>query len=260
MGVLSDALMLDGGGVVSLAGAGGKTSLMFRLAAELAAAGDRVLTTTTTRIFMPRDDPSRRVILAESPGAVLEQANAAPEAPLHFTAAAGVHAESHKLIGFAPGVVDRIAAAGVFRWVIVEADGAAGRPLKAPADHEPVIPGSTGWLVAVAGLTAIGRPLTGGIVFRPEAFSRLSGLAQGAPIDSAAVASVLGHPRGGMKGATAGCRRVVFLNQADTPERVAAALQIAGILRQGPCGGIERVVCGRLLAGSPVTAVSDLSA
>ncbi len=260
MGVLQDALMLAGGGVISLVGAGGKTSLMFRLAAELAAAGERVLTTTTTRIFRPRYDQSRRVLLAEGADEVLERAKTLPGAERHLTAAAGVGDDSQKLVGFAPGVIDRLAAAGVFRWVIVEADGAAGRSLKAPAAHEPVIPGTTGWMVVVAGLAAVGRPLAGDHVFRPEVFARLSGLAPGEPIDAAAVAAVLGHPQGGVKGAPAGCRRLVFLNQADTPERVAAALQVAAILRKGPRGGLERVVCGRLLAASPVAAVHDLNA
>ena len=36
--------------VVSFVGAGGKSTAMFRLAAELAARGQRVITTTTTRI------------------------------------------------------------------------------------------------------------------------------------------------------------------------------------------------------------------
>lgn len=259
MGALQDALMLSGGGVISLVGAGGKTSLMFRLAAELDAAGERVLTTTTTRIFRPRDDQSRSVILAERAGEVLERAQTLLGTERHLTAAAGVRDDPRKLIGFAPGVIDRLAGAGVFRWVIVEADGAAGRSLKAPAAHEPVIPGSTGWLVIVAGLSAVGRPLTEDHVFRPEVFSRLSGLAPGEPVDAAAVAAVLGHPQGGLKGAPAGCRRVVFLNQADTPERVVSALTVAELLRQGPGGGLERVVCGRLLAEPAVVAVRDLN-
>lgn len=244
--------------MVSLVGSGGKTSLMFRLAAELAAGGDSVLTTTTTRIRRPREEQSRCLIVSGRVAEVLARAEALPGAERHLTAAAGVDADPQKLIGFAPGDVDRLAAAGVFRWVIVEADGARGLPLKAPAAHEPVIPQSTGWLVAVVGLSGLGRPLTGERVFRPEAFARLSGLAPGAPIDAAAVAAVLAHPEGVMQGAPGGCRRVAFLNQADTPGHVACALRIAEALRQGPRGGLERVVCGRLEAGPPVAAVRDL--
>ena len=66
--------MLEAGGVISLVGAGGKTSLMFRLAQELSAEGATVLTTTTTRIFMPGQGQSRCVILADTAEKILERA------------------------------------------------------------------------------------------------------------------------------------------------------------------------------------------
>jgi len=51
--------------------------------------------------------------------------------------------------------------------VLVEADGAAGRPLKAWAAWEPVIPGQTCLLVVMAGASGLGRPLTPAWVHRP---------------------------------------------------------------------------------------------
>jgi probable selenium-dependent hydroxylase accessory protein YqeC len=47
---LAKALRVERGAVVSLVGGGGKTTSMFRLAAELIASGLRVVTTTTTHI------------------------------------------------------------------------------------------------------------------------------------------------------------------------------------------------------------------
>ena len=47
---LIDALELVSARLISLVGAGGKTNLMFGLAREFAAAGERVLVTTTTKI------------------------------------------------------------------------------------------------------------------------------------------------------------------------------------------------------------------
>ncbi|MCD4678214.1 MAG: hypothetical protein K8S18_19810, partial [Desulfobacula sp.] len=55
---LIDNLQLNRRGVISLIGAGGKTSLMFCLAKELENSGKTVLTTTTTKIFMPTPDQS----------------------------------------------------------------------------------------------------------------------------------------------------------------------------------------------------------
>ncbi|MBW2409536.1 MAG: hypothetical protein JRF72_07020, partial [Deltaproteobacteria bacterium] len=57
--------MIEGRGVVSLVGAGGKTSLMFRLAHEISEAGDSVLTTTTTKILNPPPQQSSNLIISD---------------------------------------------------------------------------------------------------------------------------------------------------------------------------------------------------
>ena len=75
---LRDGLLLRGGGVVSLVGAGGKTSLMFKLARELSTAGETVLTTTTTKIYTPSPQQSPWVITSESVTNILDQAGDLP--------------------------------------------------------------------------------------------------------------------------------------------------------------------------------------
>ncbi|MDO8941850.1 MAG: hypothetical protein Q7U75_01630, partial [Desulfobacterales bacterium] len=100
--------MLDAGGVISLVGAGGKTSLMFRLAQELSAGGETVLTTTTTRIFMPEEGQSRCVILADTAEKILERAAQTINGHRHLTAAAGLSADAGKLVGLTPDTVDRL--------------------------------------------------------------------------------------------------------------------------------------------------------
>lgn len=66
--------------------------------------------------------------------------------------------------------------------VLVEADGARMMPLKAPADHEPVIPASTRssclWWV----WTRFGQPLTEAHVHRSAQVAALTGLELGEPI------------------------------------------------------------------------------
>jgi probable selenium-dependent hydroxylase accessory protein YqeC len=250
--------MLDTGGVISLVGAGGKTSLMFRLARELSAEGATVLTTTTTRIFMPGQEQTRRVILADTAEKILERAAQELNGNRHLTAAAGLSADPGKLAGLTPETVDRLRASQVFDWIIVEADGAAGRPLKAPAEHEPVIPSCTGWLVGNVGLSAIGKPLTEQWVFRSEVFSRITGLPRGAEVNGEAIAALLAHRQGIMQAAPDCCRRLAFLNQADTLDGRAAGTSICRLLERHGTGGIQRVIVGQVLAEPPVLAVCDL--
>ena len=53
---LIELLGLESPGVVCLVGSGGKTSLMYALAAEAAADGLTAVVTTTTKIFRPAPD------------------------------------------------------------------------------------------------------------------------------------------------------------------------------------------------------------
>jgi probable selenium-dependent hydroxylase accessory protein YqeC len=251
--------MLDAGGVISLVGAGGKTSLMFRLAQELSAAGKTVLTTTTTRIRMPEETQSRCVILADTAETILERAVPKLNEHRHITTAAGLSADSGKLVGLTPETVDRLWASQVFDWIIVEADGAAGRPLKAPAEHEPVIPSCSGWLVGVVGLRALGTPLTDQWVFRSEMFSRITGLLSGAAVTEESIAAAFVHAQGVLKGAPGECRCLAFLNQADAPGANAAGLRIAGLLKRIGGSRIRRTIIGQVLGEPSIAAVCEMS-
>jgi molybdenum cofactor cytidylyltransferase len=111
--------------------------------------------------------------------------------------------------------------------LLFEADGSRQRPLKAPADHEPVIPEFVKTVVVVAGLTGLGKPLTEKFVHRPEIFTRLSGLKMGETITSEVLVRVLTHSAGGLKNIPPHARRIVLLNQADTPELQAQGKTLA---------------------------------
>ena len=114
--------------------------------------------------------------------------------------------------------------------LLVEADGSRQRPLKAPAAYEPVVPPFVDAVVVVAGLAALGKPLTSRWVHRSERFAALSGMQPGRPIGVEALAAVLTHPKGGLKGIPSAARRIALLNQADTPELQALGGELAGSL------------------------------
>ena len=257
---LIEALELESGGVVCLVGAGGKTSLMFRLAAELRRAGRRVITTTTTRILYPSEAQSRHVLVDPDPHRLLERAAAAIEKHGHVTLAHPRPAEHPgKLAGLFPQTIDALWATGCCDCILVEADGAAGRPLKAPADHEPVISAGTTGVVAVVGVRVLGRPLAERWVFRRERFSRVTGLAPGAPVGASDVAAVILSARGLFKGSPPAARRTAFLNLAGDPQRAAAAARIVRELRRARRrAGIGRIVIGNALDMPAVLEYHDL--
>ncbi len=244
---LRHSLMLKKGGVISIVGAGGKTALMFRLARELSKDGDRVLTTTTTKIYMPTRTQSSIVMVSGSAETIAKRAREVFKRNSHISAGSAILHLKNKLKGLKPETIDALWQSGVFRWIIVEADGAAGRPLKAPALHEPVMPQSTRWLIGVVGLDAVGKPLTDKWVFRPQLVSKISGLAIGAAISENAIAAVLMDNNGIMKNSPPQAMRFAFLNQTDSQERLAIARRIAGVLDCREKTGFTRVLIGQTL-------------
>ena len=74
-GSLSEALGLQRREMISLTGAGGKTTLMFRLAKELSLAGKKVITTTTTKILKPSNQESSHLFVSQDEGKIKEFVN-----------------------------------------------------------------------------------------------------------------------------------------------------------------------------------------
>lgn len=243
---LADILGLHGGGVISIIGGGGKTTLMERLAREILIRGETVLVTTTTRILMPRGERPERVIISRQTGTVLEQAKDLLCLSGRVTAAGAYIPSEDKLVGFLAAQIEELEQGNLFDWILVEADGARHLPLKAPAPHEPAVPSSSRWVVAVVGLDAISQPLTDEWVFRSRLFAEITGLAPGAAITEESVAAALVHEEGIMKDCPASALRYVFLNKAETEDRRLMGRQVAHILQEKAQMKLERVIIGAL--------------
>ncbi|MBJ6802238.1 selenium cofactor biosynthesis protein YqeC [Geomonas propionica] len=256
---IEDVLCPAPRGVVSITGAGGKTSLMFYLARVLSQSGKRVLVTTTTKIYPPTARQCCRVLVDTDLEAIGRWA-AGHSAHEPVTAAARHDTESGKLLGFAPEDIDSLHRSGRFDWIIVEADGSARRPLKAHASHEPVIPSCSTVLVAVAGLDVLGQPLNEEWVFRPELAAPLMGLAIGDTIGAADLIRIILHPEGLFTGAPKDARRFLFLNKADTPQRKALAAEIAAAVQEEAPPVAEALLVGTALEGVTLHALYPLVA
>ncbi|OGP60530.1 MAG: hypothetical protein A2V65_05495 [Deltaproteobacteria bacterium RBG_13_49_15] len=242
------AFFLETGGIISIVGAGGKTSLMHVLSRELSASGEPVLATTTTKVRIPEGGVFSKIIICANGKELLREVKSCGEKFISpVFAASGNISGQNKLTGLDPEAIERIAGSAIYKWIIVEADGASQRPLKAPAPHEPVIPRSTGWTIGVAGLDGIGKPVEARWVFRPERFAELTNIKMGEIVTEHSVAKALIHPEGIMKGSPRNARKIVFLNKADRPERVESGRKITSIIIAFGESTVERVVIGRLL-------------
>lgn len=246
---------LTEGGVVSFVGAGGKTSCMFRLAEEAAKKKHKVLTTTTTRILVPEPSQSLHVFTSQTVKQLVKVLEGEFAGAFHVTAAKS--SDGYKLAGYSVLQVDELADKGMFDWLLVEADGAAGKPLKAPAAHEPVVPERSRAVVGVIGLDCVGKIFNEGRVHRHRIYARITGLCPGQPISPISIARLICHPSGLFKGSPSGAERIVFLNKVDTIERGKPAQNIIDEVRNTGTDGVDRFIIGavRDTSGRPFTTV-----
>jgi probable selenium-dependent hydroxylase accessory protein YqeC len=249
------------GAVVSIVGAGGKTTVLFELGEHLANRGPDILLTTTTNIFDPRGDPGRRfdqVLLEADLAEPFEEPGEIPACRDHgpspkrrgrlIVLGSREVPATGKLQGIHPSWMARLSRD--WAYVLVEADGAKRRSIKAPGDHEPVVPPSTGAVIGVVGLDCLGRPMDGATVHRPERFQAVTGCPMGAPIRPPHIAALARAPEGLFKGAPPGSRRILLLNKADRCILPPAEV-LQEILAAGPLETDLTAVCSHEGSNSP---------
>jgi molybdenum cofactor cytidylyltransferase len=237
---LAHALRLADGEIVALTGAGGKTAALFRLADDVVERGGRVITTVTTHLGVGQLARAPRHFSAFE--ANRARVAAALEKHAHVLVTGPVDQALGKARGVTAGLVADLHLIPDLAAIIVEADGSRQLPFKAPAGHEPAIPDCATLVVVVAGLSALGRPLAEDQVHRPELIARLAGVQLGDPVTPEVMARVLAHPEGGLKGAPAGARVCILLNQAESEETLLAGRNLATkLLRLAP---VEAVLLG----------------
>ncbi len=222
-------------GITAFVGGGGKTTLMLRLARELAESGHTVVVTTTTHIYPPKD-------VAQADAETLDEALSA----LLYTSCVciGRPDGNGKLVKTGLPVEQLCMTAD---YVLVEADGAKGLPLKANAPHEPVVPESAALVIAVAGLDAVGKTIAE-TVHRESLYRALAGNPTGDIITPAVVARVLLHEDGQMRGVPQKARFAILLNKADDDLRAEYGKRIAACVREANAEKerVERVVIASL--------------
>src|SRR3989440_2088500 len=222
MPVLSDLLDLPPRPLISIVGAGGKTTTMYTLAWELAQRGKRVITTTTTNIYFPKQDETDTLIVAAETPALLKMISAAWKQH-HRVTVAGRATGAGKIGGMQPDQPYELLMKSGTDVVIVEADGARHKMIKAPAEHEPVVPPETNVALLMMNAEAINQPLSGEIAHRPERVAAVLGINQGEILTPALVARLMTSEQGGMKNIPEGA--VVYLLITHVMEEGRGAVQ-----------------------------------
>lgn len=206
--------------VISVVGAGGKTSTIRELAREYAADGGQVIITTTTHMmaealpwFLTEPAEDRMDALLQKYGQV-------------WVGIPSDHGKMQSLPAeFLPCIWKRNIP------VLIEADGARRLPLKAPAEHEPVILPETTHVLSVYGLDELGKRLDE-VCFRPELAAALLKKERTQRVTEEDIAVLASSERAGKKGCPGHAGYTVVLNKADSERLKRSALEICGLLER----------------------------
>jgi len=245
---LSTALALEPREHLALVGGGGKTSLMFALAEELCKKKRRVITSTTTKIWQHEARRSSHIAFTQAGTSWRDELKEGLKRHAHVFLAHSL-LDTGKLKGISPSLADELFLEGEMDYLLLEADGSAGLPVKVPAAHEPVIPPTVTTVVGMLGLEAIGKKSGPEVVFRLNLFRKLMGINPEQRLTPPILAKIFLSPEGVFKGTPFTAKKVVFLNKLDMLAEKKEAKDLAHMIIGKGRKQIHRVVMGSIKKG-----------
>lgn len=148
-------------GVSAFIGGGGKTSTIYELAHQLSQKGHRVIVTTTTKMYIPRPDQVE-ILLIQPTIKEIEKAFLT-----YHCIGIAADIRENKILGVTEESIRQMKE--IADYVLVEADGSKQLPLKVPGPKEPVIPPVAKHVIALVGMSCLGKSLENGCFRQEEA-------------------------------------------------------------------------------------------
>ncbi|NMA86200.1 MAG: putative selenium-dependent hydroxylase accessory protein YqeC [Tissierellia bacterium] len=156
-------LNLNNREVISFVGGGGKTTTIFKLGEEFKKLDKKVLITTTTKIYEPKENYDYYFL-----GNITEDFR-----PTNGSITIiGEKIEGEKLIGLSLEKLDKLIEAEIFDYILIEADGAKKLPIKAMGEDEPIVSKYSTKTIGIIGIDALDKEIAN-IVHRPELFTKI---------------------------------------------------------------------------------------
>ncbi|WP_432663999.1 selenium cofactor biosynthesis protein YqeC [Wukongibacter baidiensis] len=209
-------------------GGGGKTSTIFKLAKELKKLDKKVLITTSTAIYYPEKDIYDKIIVDNSIEFIenLENIDCGT-----ITVIGRAVSKENKLLGLSKELIEEIHYKKIFDYILVEADGSKRKTIKAPADHEPVIPQNTDTTIGVIGIDSIGKRINEENVHRPELFCKVTDSKMEEVISEEKIYQLIKNNRGLFKNVPFKSKAYILLNKVDNNEELRKAEKIIRLVK-----------------------------
>lgn len=202
---LSEILKLKKKSLVSIAGSGGKTTLMYLLANELKL-DNRVLLSTTTKIYAPKGNESDFLAIGS------DEYNYIKNLKYNGIYVYGASKNDEgKLIGINKEDIEKCISD--FDYTIVESDGSKKRPIKGWNEGEPVIYDKTNVTIGVMSFESLGKIIDEKNVHRISEFNKLTGGSTGEIITINYFIRIIFGENGLFKNSKG--ERILFLNKVE---------------------------------------------
>ncbi|NFS07852.1 putative selenium-dependent hydroxylase accessory protein YqeC [Clostridium botulinum] len=233
---ISDILNLKKRSIISIVGAGGKTSLMLNLSEELRPY-NKVLSTTTTKIYTPNKTSYDFMCIGEKNCYIYDHLKKN-----------GVYVygkfinSDNKLIGFSKNFLDE--KFKYFDYSILEADGSKKKPIKGWRDDEPVICKNTNKTIGVLDITCINKIINDFNVHRVSYFLKITNEKLGEKISIPMISSLVTHPLGLFKGSLG--ERILFINKVENQHNIFLSYELIKHLLSISNPFIDKIVIGSL--------------
>lgn len=224
---LGSLINLINGDVVSVVGAGGKTSLIHYLADFLEG---RIIVSTSTRMYVPQREWN---VYLDEP--VCWQGH-------HEVVVSGQSVNNNKLAGINPYISH-----SAYDYWLIEADGSRNLPLKGWGPNEPVIIDETTVTIGILDITTLGMDVNEETVFRLNELRAISKIHN--TVELSNLKDIVVHKKGLFKKSQG--RLVLLINKVETESLKTLAKTLWAMIQEDPsCPKIDRCIMASVLEGS----------
>jgi probable selenium-dependent hydroxylase accessory protein YqeC len=233
---LSNYLGLKKSDIISIVGAGGKTTMMFKIAEELRGL-NKVLACTTTKIYVPLEDKYDFIC---TDGEMMHRYIRMKENGIYILGS-GVSCEN-KILGLRKKELDELTQH--FDYELIESDGAKKKCLKGWNDSEPVIYSNTTKTVGIIDIQSLGLIINENNVHRSKLFCELTGAKQGETVKTEHLLEIIINPLGLFKAALG--EKILYINKVERPKDLILAKSLVNEIKLNNDKLIDKVVIGSL--------------
>jgi len=233
-GLLLEAFNIKTGDIITLTGAGGKTTALYQLGKELQER--KVLLTLTTKMKYPEKGQADE-IYSEKEVEILTIKRSNGRTFLY-----GERLQNNKCGSVSEANIEIVAKG--YDMTVIEADGTRGLPLKGYLKSEPCIPNFATINVGIATIYSIGQIAGEAVILRKEEFTRMLNIKMGEVLTEKHIAKWIAHSDGMFRGSQG--KRILFFNQIESEKEKVLAQAVIHCLDEDFRKQLFRIIIGSI--------------